>query len=169
LIKLLEAADQELAFDQAFSTDGMPSMAEIYKRSVEAEYLASEQKKSKSPAVAAATSAASLLSAQIAPPKKFKEITIKSFDFSPTDFTPKGTPQVSTAVLRKLAGNNPLADDPKDEVLGSAYETMGSGETVSKTHTHTHFLLIVFSQDKYCTTQQHHPTQFYSCTSSYSL
>ena len=145
MIELLEEADGSFAFDNAYSPDGAPSLDEINKRRSEADYIAEQQKKSASAKKTPESSAASLLSAQIAPPKKFKEITIKSLEFAPTDFTPKGTPQVSTAVLRKLAGNNPLADDPKDEVLGSAYETMGSGETV------THPLLFLSQHN-------HHPT-----------
>ena len=84
-----------VAMERAYSSQGAPSLDEINKRRIEADYLAAQRKlaagsssssKSKDKGV---TSASSLLSAQIAPPKKFREITIKSLEFAPTDFTPK--------------------------------------------------------------------------------
>lgn len=65
------------------------------------------------PAVADAV-AASLASAQAAieasasasKTKKYREIEIKGIGMPPEEFTPAGTPQVSTAVLRKMAGKN---------------------------------------------------------------
>lgn len=48
--------------------------------------------------LAAATAAAEVK------PSKHREITIKSIEIRPEDFTPAGSAQVSTAVLRKLSG-----------------------------------------------------------------
>lgn len=42
--------------------------------------------------------------------KKYREITIKSIGIKPTDFTGTGQPQVSAAVLKKLAGKNLFGD-----------------------------------------------------------
>jgi hypothetical protein len=41
-------------------------------------------------------------------PKRFRDITITTIGLTPTDFTPTGQPQVSSAVLKKLAGRNLL-------------------------------------------------------------
>lgn len=60
-------------------------------------------------------------------PKKFREISIKSIGMEPLEFTPAGTPQVSAAVLRKLAGQNLFGDD-KDFVPGRAYNHFKGGE-----------------------------------------
>ena len=60
-------------------------------------------------------------------PSKWKEITIKSILYTPTDFSPAGTPQVSAAVLRKMSGSN-LFGDPKDAVYGGLYDAFGGGD-----------------------------------------
>jgi hypothetical protein len=46
----------------------------------------------------------------VEPPKKYREITIKSLRLTPSDFTPTGIPQVSASVLRKMAGKNPFGE-----------------------------------------------------------
>lgn len=43
-------------------------------------------------------------------PKKYREITITTIGLKPTDFTPTGIPQVSSAVLKKLSGKNVFGD-----------------------------------------------------------
>ncbi len=60
-------------------------------------------------------------------PSKWKEITVKSIGYTPTDFSPAGTPQVSAAVLRKISGSN-LFGDPKDAVYGGLYDFFGGGD-----------------------------------------
>ena len=60
-------------------------------------------------------------------PKKWRDITITSLDLTPTEFSPARTPQVSAAVLRKLAGTN-LFGDEKDAVYGSVYKVFGGGK-----------------------------------------
>lgn len=67
--------------------------------------------------------AASLLTV----PKAFDEVKISTFALTPTDFTPGGQPQVSAAVLKKLAGEN-LFDNEKNPVWGIAYQHFGGGE-----------------------------------------
>lgn len=67
--------------------------------------------------------AASLLTV----PKAFDEVTITTFALKPEDFTPGGQPQVSAAVLKKLAGQN-LFDNEKTPVWGLAFQHFGGGE-----------------------------------------
>jgi hypothetical protein len=46
----------------------------------------------------------------VQPPKKYREITIKTLRLTPLEFTPTGIPQVSATVLRKMAGKNPFGE-----------------------------------------------------------
>lgn len=48
--------------------------------------------------------------------KSYKEFTILSLCMSPEEFTPAGSPQVSTSVLRKLAGKN-LNDEKGEQII----------------------------------------------------
>ena len=59
--------------------------------------------------------------------KKHREITIKSLGMTPSEFTPAGTPQVSAAILRKLAGTDVLGPE-EDAVWGLAYDFFGGGK-----------------------------------------
>jgi len=59
-------------------------------------------------------------------PKKFREITIKTIGMTPIEFTPAGTPQVSAAILRKLAGTDVLGPE-EDAVWGLALNFFGGG------------------------------------------
>merc|ERR1711871_1270256 len=54
-------------------------------------------------------------------------ITIKSLGMTPLEFTPAGTPQVSAAILRKLAGTDVLGSE-QDAVWGLAYDYFGGGD-----------------------------------------
>jgi len=59
-------------------------------------------------------------------PKKWREITINTIGLTPTEFSPARTPQVSAAVLRKLAGSN--LEDEKNAVYGSIYKVFQGGK-----------------------------------------
>eukprot|EP01034_Spumella_vulgaris_P022490 gene22490-28618_t len=60
-------------------------------------------------------------------PKKYREISVTTMGLTPKDFTPTGMPQVSAAVLKKLAGSN-LFGDEKDAVWGEAFKFFGGGD-----------------------------------------
>lgn len=54
------------------------------------------------------------------PPKKHREIIITSIGMKPVDYTPLGVPQVSTSVLKKLAGKD-LFGDGKEVLIALKY------------------------------------------------
>jgi len=55
---------------------------------------------------------------------KYVDVTINSIGMEPEKYTVGGAPSVTSAVLKKLAGD-PLGDDPK---YGTAYEFFGGGQ-----------------------------------------
>ena len=59
--------------------------------------------------------------------KKYREITITTIDMKPIEFTPGGTPQVSAAILKKMAGSN-LFGDEKEARYGSALGFFGDND-----------------------------------------
>eukprot|EP01035_Chromulina_nebulosa_P017260 gene17260-22791_t len=63
----------------------------------------------------------------IAKVKKQRTISITTIGLTPLSRTPKGQPQVSSSILKKLAGQN-LFGDEKDSVWGEAYGFFGGGE-----------------------------------------
>ena len=65
---------------------------------------------------------AAAAAALVTKPKKSREIIISSHLLRPTDWTPGGTPQVSAAVLKKLAGSTPFVDKEEEFKPGAAYE-----------------------------------------------
>ena len=63
--------------------------------------------------------------------KKYREITITTIDMKPIEFTPGGTPQVSAAILKKMAGSN-LFGDEKEARYGSALGFFGDNDDFFK-------------------------------------
>ena len=76
-------------------------------------------------------------------PKRKTTFKIHTIGLTPKEFTPKGVPQVSASVLKKLAGQNLFGDgtqiglrlynelinlSEKDIVWGDAYNQMGGGD-----------------------------------------
>ncbi len=58
---------------------------------------------------------------QAADIKKYREITIETIGLTPKDFTPTGIPQVSAAVLKRLAGKNLFGEGEKISTLVTTY------------------------------------------------
>lgn len=58
--------------------------------------------------------------------RKYREITIRSVGLTPKVFTPQGQPQVSAALLKKLAGKD-VFGDPAEAKWGEAFESFGGG------------------------------------------
>lgn len=62
------------------------------------------------PAVSAEETETKSGASVVARPKKWREITIKTIGLKPAEYTPTGAAQVSTAVLKKLAGRNVFSE-----------------------------------------------------------
>ena len=64
--------------------------------------------------------------------KSFKEFRVKSLCMTPEEFTPGGSPQVSTSVLRKLAGKNLYDDKEDNRKWGTAFEFFGANDNAKE-------------------------------------
>jgi hypothetical protein len=60
--------------------------------------------------VEANQTASDILTTSLSKPSRHREVNITTIGLSPMDFTPAGVPQVTAAVLRKLAGKNIFGD-----------------------------------------------------------